>query len=72
MITFLVITYTLIPGFFSQPKRCPDGRFSDFAIVYNLQEEMVEGYTEWISVLHDHTRVGYVIGESLWGTVALE
>ena len=43
----------------------------DFAVIYNLQEEMVEDYTDWISVLHDHTRVGYAIGESLWGTVAI-
>ena len=44
----------------------------DFAITYNIEEEMVEGYVDWISVLHDHARVGYAIGDSLWGTIDSE
>ena len=38
----------------------------DFAITYNLEEAKVEGYVDWISTLHDHARVGFAIGDSLW------
>ncbi len=38
----------------------------DFANTYNLEEEEVEVYVEWISMLHDHVRVGFAIGDSLW------
>jgi hypothetical protein len=38
----------------------------DFANTYNLEEAEVEGYVEWISMLHDHVRVGFAIGDSLW------
>ena len=38
----------------------------DFAITYNFEEAEVEGYVDWISMLHDHTRVGFAIGDSLW------
>ena len=38
----------------------------DFAIIYNFEEAEVEGYVDWISMLHDHVRVGFAIGNSLW------
>jgi hypothetical protein len=38
----------------------------DFAITYNLEEAVVEGYVDWISTIHDHARVGFAIGDSLW------
>jgi hypothetical protein len=41
----------------------------DFAVVYNLDEEISEGYTDWISPLHDHARVSFAIGDSIWGTI---
>jgi hypothetical protein len=41
----------------------------DFAVVYNLDEEVSEGYTDWISPLHDHARVSFVIGDSIWGNI---
>ncbi len=40
----------------------------DFAVVYNLDEEVSKGYTDWISPLHDHGRVSFDIGDSIWGT----
>jgi len=39
----------------------------DFAIIYNLEEAVVEGYVDWISTIHDHARVGFAIGDSLCG-----
>jgi hypothetical protein len=41
----------------------------DFAVVYNLDEEVSEGYTDWISPLHDHARVSFDIGDSIWGDI---
>ena len=38
----------------------------DFAITYNIEEVEAEGYVDWISMLHDHARVGFAIGDSLW------
>jgi hypothetical protein len=38
----------------------------DFAITYNFEEGEVEDYVDWISMVHDHVRVGFVIGDSLW------
>jgi hypothetical protein len=36
-----------------------------------MDEEVIEGYTDWISPLHDHARVSYAIGESLWGDIPI-
>jgi hypothetical protein len=41
----------------------------DFAITYNLEETEVEDYVDWISMLHDYARVGFVIGDSLWEVI---
>ncbi len=41
----------------------------DFAITYHLEEEVVEGYVDWISTLNDHARVGFAIGDSLWAGI---
>ncbi len=41
----------------------------DFAVVYNLDEEVSEGYTDWMSPLHDHARVSFAIGDSIWGNI---
>jgi hypothetical protein len=38
----------------------------DFAITYNLEETGVEGYVDWINMIHDHARLGFAIGDSLW------
>jgi hypothetical protein len=38
----------------------------DFAIIYNFEEAEVEGYVDWTSILHDHARIGFAIGDSLW------
>jgi endonuclease/exonuclease/phosphatase family metal-dependent hydrolase len=38
----------------------------DFAITYRLEGAVVEGYVDWISTVHDHARVGFTIGDSLW------
>jgi hypothetical protein len=38
----------------------------DFAITYNLEEAVVEGYVDWISTIHDHALVGFAVGDSLW------
>jgi hypothetical protein len=38
----------------------------DFAITYNLEETVVGGYVDWINTIHDHARVGFAIGDSLW------
>ena len=41
----------------------------DFAVVYNLDEDVTDGYTDWISPLHDHARVSFAIGDSIWGDI---
>jgi len=41
----------------------------DFDIVYNLQEELVETEVDWISPLHDHDRVSFTIGNTVWGNI---
>ncbi len=41
----------------------------DFAITYHLENEVVEGYVDWISTIHDHARVGFAIGDSLWAGI---
>ena len=38
-------------------------------VVYNLDEEVSEDYTDFISPLHDHTRVSFTIGDSIWGNI---
>jgi hypothetical protein len=38
----------------------------DFAVTYNFEEAEIEVYVDWISMLHDHVRVGFAIGDSLW------
>ncbi len=38
----------------------------DFAITYHLEEAVVEAYVDWISTIHDHARVRFAIGDSLW------
>ena len=38
----------------------------DFAVTYNFEEAETKGYVDWISMIHDHARVGFVIGDSLW------
>jgi hypothetical protein len=38
----------------------------DFAVTYIFEEEEIEVYVDWISTLHDHVRVGFTIGDSLW------
>ena len=41
----------------------------DFGILYNIEERVSEGYTTWISPLHDHDRVSFVVGDSVWGSI---
>ncbi len=41
----------------------------DFAVTYNFEEAETKGYVDWISMLHDHARVGFAIGDSLWEVV---
>ena len=41
----------------------------DFGIVYNLQEEFAVAEVEWISPLHDHARVSFTIGDTVWGNI---
>jgi hypothetical protein len=41
----------------------------DFAVVYNLDEDETDGYTDWISPPHDHPRVNFTIGDSIWGDI---
>jgi hypothetical protein len=41
----------------------------DFGIVYNLQEELTEAEVDWISPLHDHVRVTFTIGNTVWGNI---
>ena len=41
----------------------------DFGIVYNLQEEIVESTVEWISPSHDHARVSFTVGDTVWGNI---
>jgi hypothetical protein len=42
----------------------------DFVIVYNLlQEELAEAEVDWISPLHDHTRVSFTIDNTVWGNI---
>ena len=43
----------------------------DFGILYNIEERVSEGYTTWISPLHDHVRVSFVVGDSVWGNIQL-
>jgi hypothetical protein len=38
----------------------------DFVVTYNFEESEIEGYVDWISMLHDHDRVDFAIGDSLW------
>ncbi len=38
----------------------------DFVVTYNFEEAETKGYVDWISMLHDHVRVGFAIGDSLW------
>ena len=33
----------------------------DFTVLYNIDEEVPEGYTDWISPLHDHARVSFAV-----------
>jgi hypothetical protein len=41
----------------------------DFGIVCNIQEETVESTVEWISPLHDHARVSFTVGDTVWGNI---
>ena len=41
----------------------------DFGIVYNLQEEFTEAEVDWVSPLHDHVRVNFTIGDTVWGNI---
>jgi hypothetical protein len=41
----------------------------DFGIVYNLQEEFAVAEVDWISPLHDHARVSFTIGDTVWGNI---
>ena len=41
----------------------------DFVIVYNLQKELAEAEVDWISPLHDHARVSFTIGDTVWGNI---
>ena len=41
----------------------------DFAVVYNLDEDVADGYTDWISPLNDHSRVSFAIRDSIWGDI---
>jgi hypothetical protein len=41
----------------------------DFGIVYNLHEELAEAEVDWISPLHDHARVSFTIGNTVWGNI---
>ncbi len=34
-----------------------------------MNEEVEEGYTDWISPFHDHARMSYTIGDSSWGNI---
>jgi hypothetical protein len=34
-----------------------------------LDEDATDGYTNWISPLHDHARVSFDIGDSIWGDI---
>jgi hypothetical protein len=42
----------------------------DFAVVYNLDEDVADDYTDCIIPLHDHVRVRFVIGDSIWGDIS--
>ena len=39
----------------------------DFGIVYNMQEEITVAEVDWISPLHDHARVSFIVGDKVWG-----
>ncbi len=41
----------------------------DFGIVYDVQKELVESEVDWISPLHDHVRVSFTIGNTVWGDI---
>ncbi len=41
----------------------------DFGIVCNMQEETVESTVEGIIPLHDHARVNFTVGDSVWGNI---
>ena len=41
----------------------------DFGIVCNMQDETVESTVEWISPLHDHARVSFTVGDTVWGNI---
>jgi hypothetical protein len=41
----------------------------DFGIVFNLQEEFAEAEVEWVSPLHDHDRVSFTVGDTVWGNI---
>ncbi len=41
----------------------------DFGIVCNMQEQTVERTVEWISPLHDHARVSFSVGDTVWGNI---
>ncbi len=43
----------------------------DFVIVYKLDEDVTDGYTDWISPLKDHARVSFTIGDSIWGDIPI-
>jgi hypothetical protein len=34
-----------------------------------LQEELAEAEVDWISPLHDHARVSFTIGDTVWGNI---
>lgn len=42
----------------------------DFVVVYKLDEDVTDGYTDWISPLKDHARVSFTIGDLIWGDIA--
>ena len=41
----------------------------DFGIDYNLQEELVQADVDLIIPLHDHVRVNFTIGDTVWGKI---
>ena len=41
----------------------------DFGIAYNMQEEITVAEVDWISPLHDHARVSFIVGDKVWGNI---
>ena len=46
-----------------------EAKLDFIGVVYKLNEDVTDGYTDWISPLHDNARVSFAKGDSISGDI---